>query len=82
MAVNGVSENAAIIPEIWSANWYDELRANLPIANFFDKTPEHIGELRFGDILHMSQFAKATGRPLQMISKTSLLKRLQSLTRL
>ena len=64
MGVNGVSENAAIIPEIWSATWYDELRANLPIANFFDKTPEHISELRFGDILHMSQFAKATGETL------------------
>jgi hypothetical protein len=64
MAVNGVSENAAIIPEIWSADWYPELRANLPMANFFDKTPEHIGELRFGDILHMSQFAKATGETL------------------
>lgn len=59
---NGVLENSNLIPEIWSAKMYDELRVNLPIASFFSR--EYEGDLRFGDTVKVNQIVAANGEIL------------------
>lgn len=59
---NGVTENANLIPEIWSARMYDELRANLPMASFFSRDYE--GDLSFGDTVKVNQIVAPTGEIL------------------
>lgn len=59
MSVTGTIENANLIAEFWASEFYPELRANLPKANFFSRDYE--GELRLGDIIRVNQINKATG---------------------
>jgi hypothetical protein len=60
---NGVTELDALIPELWSTNMYDELRQNLPMANFFSR--EYEGEIRnLGDKVNVHQIGAATGEIL------------------
>lgn len=63
MAVNGVSANDYLIPEIWSANIYDELRSSIMFANVFSR--EYEGEIRkLGDKVNIQQIVAPTGEIL------------------
>lgn len=61
--VNGVTELAYLIPEIWSGKLYSELRSKIIFANIFNK--DYQGEIRaMGDTVRVNQILKATGEIL------------------
>lgn len=66
MSVTGNTELAYLIPEIWSSEFYSELRANLPMANFFDHTSLYAadGILNYGDTLHVQTISAPSGEIL------------------
>jgi hypothetical protein len=59
---DGVSAFADLIPEIWSAKMYDELRKNLIFANLFSRDYE--GDLKTGDIVRINQWVAPTAELL------------------
>jgi len=61
----GFAELQTMIPEIWSEQMYDELRASLQFGTFFDRKYE--GEIKAkGDTVKVQQVLKATGQNLQL----------------
>lgn len=62
MAISGVTELAARIPEMWSAKIYPQLRNQTILANMFDTG--YTGDLKIGDVLNVQQFAAPTGEIL------------------
>lgn len=60
MGVNGKTELDYLIPEIWSAKMYQELRNDVMFANIFSR--EYEGEIRnFGDTVNVQQIVAPTG---------------------
>lgn len=64
MALDGVSNLANLIPEVWSSKMYDELRAsNSVFMDIF--TREYEGDIKgMGDIVRVNQVAAPTGEVL------------------
>lgn len=63
MSVSGKTELSAIIPEVWSPNFYDELRASLVMGGVFSR--EYQGEIQNqGDKVRVSQIVAPTGEIL------------------
>lgn len=63
MGVNGKTELDYLIPEIWSAKMYQELRNDVMFANIFSR--EYEGEIRsFGDTVNVQQIVAPTGEIL------------------
>jgi hypothetical protein len=59
MFVNGVAQLGNLIPEIWSGKMYKELRANLFLANDFERTYE--GEIKaMGDTVRVNTIKAPT----------------------
>jgi hypothetical protein len=60
---NGTLENSNLIPEIWSKTFFDELRAQLMLADLFSRDYE--GEIKtLGNKVKVNQIKKATGEIL------------------
>lgn len=60
MGVNGKAELDYLIPEIWSAKMYSELRNDIMFANIFSR--EYEGEIKnFGDTVNVQQIVAPTG---------------------
>lgn len=60
MGVNGKVELDNLIPEIWSAKMYSELRNDVMFANIFSR--EYEGEIaNFGDTVNVQQIVAPTG---------------------
>ncbi len=60
MGVNGKTELDYLIPEIWSAKMYQELRNDVMFANIFSR--EYEGEIKnFGDTVNVQQIVAPTG---------------------
>lgn len=63
MPVNGKTELDYLIPEIWSAKMYDELRNSIMFANIFSR--EYEGEIKtLGDTVKVQQIVAPTGEIL------------------
>ena len=63
MAVSGVTQLSGLIPEIWSENFYEELRSKLIISQVFSR--EYEGEIKTkGDTVRVNQINKPTGEML------------------
>lgn len=62
MAISGVTELANRIPELWAAKIYPQLRNQTLLANMFDTGYQ--GDLKFGDVLNVQQFAAPAGEVL------------------
>lgn len=63
MGVNGKTELDYLIPEIWSAKMYDELRNSIMFANLFSR--EYEGEIKaLGDTVKVQQIVAPTGEIL------------------
>lgn len=63
MSVSGVSQLSNLIPEMWSPLMYNELRNNLMLADFFEKSYE--GSISaMGDIVRVNQISAPTGEIL------------------
>lgn len=63
MAVSGISELTAIIPELWAPKFYQNLKKNLPMANFFNR--EYVGEIKnVGDTVNINTFANPTAETI------------------
>lgn len=61
----GFTELQTLIPEVWSTQFYDELRASLQFGSFFMRDYE--GDIRAqGDTVRVNQIQKATGENLQL----------------
>lgn len=63
MSVSGVSQMANLIPEMWSPIMYDELRNNLMLAEFFEKSYEGV-IANMGDIVRVNQVNAPNGEIL------------------
>lgn len=60
MGVNGKVELDNLIPEIWSAKMYQELRNDVMFANIFSR--EYEGEIKnFGDVVNVQQIVAPSG---------------------
>lgn len=60
MSVNGVAAMNNLVPEVFSANIYDELRNSIAFLNVFSR--EYEGEIRgLGDVVRISQIQAPNG---------------------
>jgi len=61
--LNGVSQLANLIPEVWSSQMYAQLRKQMIFAKIFERKYE--GDLKnLGDIVRVNQLAAPTGEIL------------------
>lgn len=63
MAISGKTELANLIPELWSPDFYDELRKNLIIAPVFERVYEGV-IANIGDTVRVNQINKGSAEIL------------------